>query len=100
MVTRFGMTSELGQMAYQTQRDTFLGNPAATTHDYSQETAREIDCAIRALVEEAGKTAMNILRAYRPQLNEGAKNLLEKETLLPDELPVLDLRPALQKVLS
>jgi hypothetical protein len=43
---------------------------------------------------------MNILRAYRPQLNEGAKNLLEKETLLPDELPVLDLRPALQKVLS
>ena len=100
MVTRFGMSSELGQMAYETQRDTFLGNPAATTHDYSQETAREIDCAIRALVDEAGKTAMNVLKTYRSQLNEGAKNLLEKETLLPGELPSLDLRLTPQKVLS
>jgi cell division protease FtsH len=99
MVTRFGMSSELGQMAYETQHDTFLGNPASMFHDYSPETAREIDCAVRALVDEAAKTAMSILKTYRAQLNEGAKNLLERETLLPGELPSLDLRLTPQKAL-
>ncbi len=93
MITRYGMSDELGQMAYETQRDTFLGNPASISRDYSEQTAREIDCAVRALVDEAGNTAMHILKTYRTQLNEGAKDLLEKETLLPDELPKLDLHP-------
>lgn len=87
MVTRFGMSAELGQMVYETQRDTFLGNPASVSRDYSEQTAREIDCAIRSLVDEAAKTATEILKTYRAQLNAGAKDLLEKETLLPEELP-------------
>jgi len=90
MVTRFGMSEELGQMAYESRRDTFLGNPASVTHDYSEQTAREIDCAVRALIDEAAKTAMHTLKTHRKQLEEGAKLLLEKETLLLDELPHLD----------
>jgi cell division protease FtsH len=93
MVTRFGMTSELGQMAYETQRDTFLGNPASMVRDYSQETAREIDRAVRALVDEAAHSAMAILKTYRAQLDEGATHLLAQETLLPEDLPVLPHMP-------
>ena len=90
MVTRFGMSEKLGQMAYESQHDAFLGNPASVTRDYSEETAREIDCAVRALIEDAANTAMHILKTHRKQLEEGAKLLLEKETLLPDELPHID----------
>jgi cell division protease FtsH len=93
MVTRFGMSEALGQMAYESQRDTFLGNPGSVAREYSEQTAREIDCAVRALVEEAANTAMGILRTYRKQLNEGAANLLEKETLLVAELPDLAAQP-------
>ncbi|HEY2863883.1 MAG TPA: ATP-dependent zinc metalloprotease FtsH [Casimicrobiaceae bacterium] len=98
MVTRFGMSEELGQIVYETQHDTFLGNPAAITRDYSEQTAREIDCAVRALLDEAATTAMRILTTYRGQLDEGAKLLLEKETLLPAELPQLDRHRRHRKV--
>jgi cell division protease FtsH len=100
MVMRFGMSDALGQMAYETQHDTFLGNPASVSRDYSEQTAREIDCAVRALVDEAAKTAMQILATYRTQLNEGAAALLEKETLLPDELPNIDPPPEPRKALA
>ena len=100
MVTRFGMSEALGQMAYETQRDTFLGNPAAISRDYSEQTAREIDCAVRALVDEAASTAMDILKTYRTQLNEGAAALLEKETLLLAELPRLPPQPEHRTVLA
>ncbi|SDR46349.1 ATP-dependent zinc metalloprotease FtsH [Paraburkholderia tuberum] len=87
MVTRFGMSEDLGQMTYESQPNAFLGDPASVTREYSEETAREIDCAVRALVRDAANAAMEILRTHRKQLDEGAKLLLEKETLLPDELP-------------
>ncbi len=91
MVTRFGMSDDLGQMTYESQHDVFLGNPASVTREYSEQTAREIDCAVRALIENAANTAMKILSAHRKQLEEGAKRLLERETLLPDELPRIEL---------
>jgi cell division protease FtsH len=90
MVTRFGMSKELGQMAYETRHDSFLGNQDSGTRDYSEQTAREIDCAVRSLIDEAAATAMQILKTYRTQLDVGAKTLLEKETLLPEELSKLE----------
>lgn len=91
MVTRFGMSDDLGQMTYESQHDAFLGSPASVTREYSEQTAREIDCAVRALIENAANTATQILSAHRKQLDEGAKRLLERETLLPDELPRIEL---------
>ena len=61
----------------------------------SEETAREIDCAVRDLITAAFEQALAILRKHRTQLDEGAKLLLEKETLTRDEMPALaELRPA------
>jgi cell division protease FtsH len=94
MVTRFGMSEDLGQMAYESQSDTFLGNPASVTREYSEQTAREIDCAVRGLIDDAATTAMHILKTHRKQLEDGAKLLLEKETLLLKDLPQIDAQPA------
>jgi cell division protease FtsH len=91
MVTRFGMSEKLGQVAYESQRPGFLGETPfpMTQREYSEETAREIDCTIRELVNQAFDKATAILTKYRAQLDAGAKQLLEKETLTRDELPSL-----------
>ncbi len=93
MVTRYGMSDELGQMTYEEQRQSFLGQMQYTSQErqYSEETAREIDCAVRELTEGARQRALRILRTFQTELEEGAASLLEKETLLEDELPKLDL---------
>jgi len=90
MVTRFGMDETLGRMTYQPQRHAFLGEaamPGWQPHDYSEETAREIDCAVRGIVDEAYETAREILLRERDSLRKGAHLLLEKETLNADEIP-------------
>ena len=91
MVTRFGMSEQLGQMTYESQRPGFLGETpfGVSQREYSEETAREIDCSIRELVDQAFDKATAILTKYRTQLDAGAKQLLEQETMTRDELPSL-----------
>jgi cell division protease FtsH len=93
MVTRYGMSDALGQMTYEEQRQSFLGQAPfmAQERQYSEETARKIDCAVRELTEKARQKALHILKTFREELEEGAVRLLEKETLLEDELPKPDL---------
>ena len=90
MVTRFGMDETLGRITYAPQRQAFLGEaalPGWQPHDYSEQTAREIDCAIRTIVEEAYATAEKLLSGKKSILEKGAQLLLEKETLSADEIP-------------
>ena len=93
MVTRYGMSATLGHMTYEEQRPSLLGQMPIATHErrYSEETAREIDRAVRELTDHARETALRILTTFRQELEESAVRLLEKETLLADELPRLDL---------
>jgi cell division protease FtsH len=92
MVTRFGMHEKLGQVTYETPRQTFLGEDALAHYaerEFSEDTAREIDCAVRELIGAAFEKALSTLRQCRTQLDEGAKLLLEKETLTREDFPVL-----------
>lgn len=57
--------------------------------NYSEETAREIDTEVRALVQAAFERAVAILSANRALLDDWAKRLLVKETLVEDELKAL-----------
>ena len=93
MVTRFGM-SGVGQVVYEQARNVFLGDTPIPTgaKTYSEDTGREIDIAIRKLVDQAYVKAKDILTRRRAELDAGTKLLLEKETLIPDEFPAL--RPA------
>ncbi len=93
MVTRYGMSDTLGQMTYEEQRQSFLGQSQFSTQErqYSEETAREIDCAVRELTDRARERALAILTIFRQELEDTALRLLEKETLRPEDLPRLDL---------
>jgi cell division protease FtsH len=64
--------------------------------DYSEQTAREIDLGIRALLDEAYTRAKALLQSRRTDLDAGARLLLEKETLTPEEFPPLQpMKPVL-----
>jgi cell division protease FtsH len=91
MITRYGMHDKLGQMTYDEPHTSLLGDAAVgtTPRSFSEETAREIDCAVRELTRQAYETALEILTRYREQLEEGARRLLEQETMLAAELPLL-----------
>jgi len=91
MIARYGMIEELGQMVYEPQRQAFLGDVYGTSQvrQYSEETAREIDCAVRRLVDEAFQKATKLLSERRADLDKGATLLLEKETLTDAEFPAL-----------
>ena len=83
------MVEKLGQVAFEQPRRSFLGEgiPDVGAREYSEETAREIDCAVRELTTAAREKALAILGLNRSQLEQGAALLLEKETLLTGEIP-------------
>ena len=90
MVVRYGMWPELGPLAYETEPSGFLaGMPQPPHRLYSEQTGREIDIAIRELLEAAHARARRILEANRPLLEDAAKQLLAQETLADPELQVL-----------
>ena len=90
MVTRFGMSEKLGQAVYEPQRTALLGEGIpgiSEPRQYSEDTAREIDCEIRQLVDTAFREASAILTRRRADLEAGARLLLDKETLTVAEFP-------------
>ena len=97
LITRFGMSPELGQSVLERQSATYLGErmQGMGEKDYSEQTAREVDLGIRALLDEAYGRAKALLESRRADLDAGARLLLEKETLTPEEFPaLLPLKPA------
>jgi cell division protease FtsH len=91
MVMRYGMEEKLGSLSYQEERQPFLMPtlPVPQPREYSEETAREIDRAVRAISETAFSRAVNILTLNRAVLEDGARQLLQKETLAEDEIAVI-----------
>ncbi len=87
MVTRYAMVDALGQVALDDSTPNLLGAPPlATQRSYSEQTAREIDCAVRDLVGAAFARAEGLLRERRALLDRGARALLAQETLTQSEL--------------
>jgi cell division protease FtsH len=86
MVTRLGMSSELGPMVYgQKEELIFLGREISEQRDYSEDVAREIDKEVRKLVGEAYEHARSIVVQYRDKLDTVALRLLEVETITREE---------------
>jgi cell division protease FtsH len=95
MVTRFGMVEKLGPVTFEEAPQNFLGTPSyGQERKYSEETAREIDTAVRDIVRQALDKAIGILRSKRAILERTAQKLLEKETLGEDDLKALAGEPA------
>ena len=82
MVTRYGMSSKLGPMAFGDSEDeVFLGNSLSSKRNYSEEVAFEIDKEISSIVDKAYKETKRILTENMESLEYVAQALLVHETL-------------------
>src|ERR1043166_351579 len=96
IVTRYGMTAELGQVVYEKSSQNFRAGPGAAPappgyveRTYSEETAHEIDAVVKKIVEDAFRHTVGLLRGKRAILERGARQLLEHETLDEADLAAL-----------
>jgi cell division protease FtsH len=90
MVMRYAMVQGLGPVAYEEERPPFLGGALPQGHrEYSEATAREIDVAVRDIIDAVYQKTLAILRRNRAALEAWAQKLLEKETLVEAELEEL-----------
>src|SRR5690242_21905612 len=82
MVTRWGLSDELGTVAYgENQDEVFLGYQVARQQNISEETSRKIDAEVRKLAEAGYAEATQILNDKRADIEVLAKGLLEFDTL-------------------
>ena len=96
MVTKFGMDPDIGDRIYAPAPQPFLvANPQDQLVSASEATSREIDLAVRSLVEQAAELARTTLEGRRGDLEAGALLLLEKETVT-----AADFAPLRQKAAS
>ena len=81
------MTERIGAIKLGvSEGEPFLGRNYGHQRDYSEEIAGVVDSEIRVLIENAHQEAYNILVANQSILDELVVELLEKETLLKDEI--------------
>lgn len=90
MVTQYGMVPALGAQAFELAESTDtsygLKVPPSTGAALSDATVREIDCAVRELIDQALARAMDLLGERKVLLEKGAERLLARETLAREEL--------------
>ena len=88
MVTRFGMSEELGTVNYEaSRRNAFLDIPMGPDRGpYGEETAERIDAEVKRLIEDAHDRARQIIADRRQLLDIVTQKLLEKEVIEGDEL--------------
>ena len=87
MVTQYGMTEKIGAIKLGTSSDEpFLGRDYGHQRDYSENVAAIVDEQIKTLIDNAHQEAFDILEQNRDILDNLVRVLLEKETILKDEI--------------
>jgi len=91
MVTRWGMSDELGLVQLAPRQNPYLGVGAglALEKSISDETARRVDLAVLRIIDDCHTEAMKLLQQHRKALDALVNALLKKETL--DEKEILDV---------
>ncbi len=90
MVTRFGMSEELGPMVFGKRNELiFLGKEIGEQRNYSEETAEIIDREVQRIVHQAYNKAKEIVTRYRNKLDEIAQRLIEEEVIEAAELEAM-----------
>jgi cell division protease FtsH len=96
MVCEWGMSEELGPLTYgKKEEQIFLGREIAQHRDFSEETARQIDMAVKEIIVEASTKVTELLEGHLDILKRMADELLEKETIVLDDIKRIlsELRP-------
>ena len=96
MVCEWGMSDELGALTYGKKDDqVFLGKDISQSRDFSDETARQIDLAVRKIIDNAMATVAKLLKEHEDILERMSLDLLEKETIVLKDMEEIieELRP-------
>ena len=87
MVCEWGMSDELGPLTYgKKEEQIFLGREIAQHRDYSEDTARKIDEAVKWIVLDARDQVTELLKGNLDILKAIADELLEKETIMLEDI--------------
>ena len=101
MVTRYGMSDQLGPIAYQeNEEEVFLGRSVSRTQNVSEETAKKIDSEVKKIVEAGYARAKKILAEKVDELHKVSKALLTYETLSGEEIKKIVFENVYPKRLS
>jgi cell division protease FtsH len=87
MVTRYGMTDELGPVVYaDNEGEVFLGRSITKTTNMSEETMQKVDKQIRKIIDEQYAIARKLIEDNQDKMHAMAKALLEWETIDADQI--------------
>ncbi len=90
MVTRYGMSDELGLINYDNDGDeVFIGRDLAHSKPYGENTAGMIDREVKRIVDECHKKAQDLIGEHLDVLHACAELLLEKEKITREEFEAL-----------
>ncbi|HEX5045949.1 MAG TPA: ATP-dependent zinc metalloprotease FtsH [Gammaproteobacteria bacterium] len=89
MVTRWGMSEELGLVQLAQRQNTYLGGSFGGEKPFSEATARIIDAEVQKIIDESHEEAKTLLRKHRRELDALVDALLARETL--DEKEILEV---------
>ena len=81
MVREWGMSKEIGPMAWGSNNQVFLGEDLMHTRDYSDHTSKVIDDEIERILREQESRAIEVLTLHRRGLESLTRALLELETI-------------------
>ena len=95
IVTRYGMTDELGPMVYaENEGEVFLGRSVTKTTHMSEATMQKVDTEIRRIIDEQYSVARKILEDNRDKVEVMTSALLEWETIDADQInDIIEGRP-------
>ena len=90
MVTKYGMSSRLGLVAYGDDSDeVFIGRDWGHTKNFSENVAAAIDEEVKEIVESCHSKARELISSHRYVLEECAKQLITKEKLNRQEFEAI-----------
>lgn len=96
MVCEWGMSEDLGPLTYgKKEEQIFLGREIAQHRDFSEDTAKQIDAAVKNIVLAASERVTDLLTTNKDILTKVAQELLVKETIMLDDINriIEELRP-------
>ena len=89
MVTKYGMSEDVGLICYDDEEEVFIGRDLGHTRGYSETVATRIDGEIKRIVDECYAKARQMIREHEDELHRCAELLLEKEKINRDEFEAL-----------
>jgi cell division protease FtsH len=87
MVTRYGMTDELGPMVYaENEGEVFLGRSVTKQVNVSEQTMQKVDSEIRRIIDEQYALARKLIEDNQDKMHAMASALLEFETIDAEQI--------------